>query len=50
MNEFEIYFSDLTPEAQERALEAAGIKDPKEANWDLNIVPIAIATFEPSDD
>lgn len=46
MKEMEIYFSDLTPEAQKRALEAAGIEDPKEANWDMDIIPIAIASFE----
>jgi hypothetical protein len=28
MNEFEIYFDDLTPEAQQRLLEAFGIESP----------------------
>ena len=31
MNEVLIYFSDLTEEAQQRVLAAAGIQDPKEA-------------------
>lgn len=31
----EIYFSDLTEKAQKRLLKAAGIKDPKETNWDV---------------
>lgn len=45
MKEMEIFWSDLTPEAQKRALEAAGISDPKEANWDMDILPVAIAAF-----
>lgn len=45
-NEVEIFFSDLQPEAQKRVLEAAGISDPKEANWDLDIVPVATVSFE----
>lgn len=48
MPTLEIYYSDLTPDAQKRALEAAGISDPKEANWDADIVPIA--TVELGDD
>lgn len=46
MNEVEIYFSDLTAEKQKELLEAAGISDPKEANWDMDIVPIAIVNLE----
>ena len=42
MRNLEIYFNDLTPEAQERALAAAGIKDASEANWDC----FSIATME----
>lgn len=44
MRNLEIYFSDLTPEAQERALAAAGIEDASDANWDY--FPIAIMEFE----
>lgn len=46
MKEVEIYFSDLTEDAQQRVLAAAGIKDPKEANWDNDIVPLATLSFE----
>ncbi len=46
-HDVEIYFSDLTPEAQQRVLDAAGITDPKEANWDGDILPLAIISFEP---
>ena len=31
----EIYFDDLTEEAQKKVLECAGIEDPAEANWDV---------------
>ena len=44
MRNLEIYFNDLTPEAQERALAAAGIEDASEANWDC--FPIATMEFE----
>ena len=33
--EFEIYFNDLKEETQQQLLEAMGIKDPAEANWDV---------------
>ena len=46
MKEVEIYFNDLTKEKQKELLEAAGISDPKEANWDMNIIPIAIVNLE----
>ena len=38
----EIYFDDLKEEAQKELLKQAGIKDPKEANWDV----WPICTFE----
>ena len=38
-NEYEIYFRDLTEEAQAALLEFMGINDPSEMNW--NIYPIA---------
>lgn len=41
MYTFEIFFSDLTEEAQKRLMEVVGIKDPKEMNWDMDILPIA---------
>jgi len=39
-NEFEIMFSDLTPEAQKELLKAFHIKSPEDMNWD--VVPIAV--------
>jgi len=38
--EFELYFSDLTPEAQKRLIAFWGISDPSELN--LEVVPICI--------
>lgn len=35
MKEIEIYFNDLTEEAQKQLLEVAGVKTPEEANWDI---------------
>ena len=46
MKTFEIYFSDLNISSQKELMRIIGIKDPKECNWDLDIVPIAIADFE----
>jgi hypothetical protein len=40
---FEIYFKDLTPEAQGRFLAFEEMADPKEGNYD--VFPIAV--FEP---
>lgn len=39
--EFNIYFSDLNEDAQERLLEMVGAESPEEMNWDMDIVPIA---------
>ena len=47
MATFQLYFSDLTEEAQERYMEALGIMCPEEANLDMDIVPIA--SFEIND-
>ena len=46
MKEFEIYFSDLNREAQNRLLELVGAETASEMNWDMDIVPIAIVNFE----
>lgn len=46
MNEFNIYFSDLTKDAQQRLLAYAGIADPREANWDMDVLPIASIMIE----
>lgn len=48
MDTFELYFNDLTPNAQARLLEAAGIKHPSEMNWD-NIFPITVLYFDDDD-
>lgn len=34
MKKIDIYFNDVSEELQKEFLEAAGISDPKEANWD----------------
>ena len=44
---FTIYFSDLIPETQAEMLEAAGISDPKEANWD--VFPLFEMEVEPEE-
>ncbi len=49
MKEFEIYFSDLNEDAQKRLMEAAGITDPREMNWDMDISPLAVFEFEDND-
>lgn len=45
-HEFNIYFSDLNEEAQKRFLEAVGVEDVSELDWDVNINSIATYTFE----
>lgn len=46
MHTFYIFFSDLNEEAQKRLMEVVGIKDPKEMNWDMDILPIATMDVE----
>jgi hypothetical protein len=41
-NELNIYFNDLTPEAQHKVLNFYGLKSPSEGNFDLDISPIAV--------
>lgn len=38
---FELFFSDLTEEAQKRYLDAMDLMCPEEANLDADIIPIA---------
>lgn len=45
--EFELYFYDLIPAAQEALLTAARLKEPEEANWDS--MPITTLTFYEED-
>jgi len=40
MEDLEIYFSDLTPEAQKKVLEFYRISSPEEAN--LDVMPLAV--------
>lgn len=42
--DFEIYFGNLNEETQKALLNAAGIQDPAEANWD--VFPVAIVSTE----
>lgn len=48
INTVEIYFNDLTTEAQSKVCKAAGIATGADANWD--IIPIALVDFEETDD
>lgn len=41
MEDFNIYFSDLKEESQRRLMEAVGITDPREMNWDFDLLPLA---------
>ena len=42
--DFEIYFGDLNEETQKALLNAAGMQDPEEANWD--VFPVATVSTE----
>ena len=42
MEELKIFFSDLNEETQQRVLKFYGIADPKEGNFDSDIVPLFI--------
>ena len=44
MEQFELYFDDLTEQAQERLCKCAGIENPEDANWDC--IPITTIEFE----
>lgn len=41
MDDFPIYFNDLNENAQKQLLNAVNVDDPKEMNWDINIIPLA---------
>ena len=43
----EIMFDDLTPQAQERLLEEAGVSKPEDMHWDE--VPVAVVEFSKDD-
>lgn len=44
----EIFFSDLIEQTQKDVLQAAGINDPKEANWD--VLPLATVILGEGDE
>ena len=44
----ELYYSDLTPEAQKKYLEVNGVSDASDLNWEVN--PIAIIEVEAEED
>ncbi len=43
---FEIYFNDLNDECKKKLMEHLSISAPGEANWDINIKPLAIIHIE----
>lgn len=48
--EFEIYFSDLNEDAQQRLLDTIGVASASDMNWDMDIVPIAVYSTEVFDE
>lgn len=44
----EIYYNDLTPEKQSEILEAAGLSNPADGNYDT--IPLAIVGFDSNND
>ena len=49
MKTFEIYFSDLNEDAQDRLLKAVGAERASDMNWNMDICPIAMYDFEEFD-
>lgn len=47
MAQFELYFTDLTEQAQKEILKKAGLQSPEDANWDC--FPITTVDFETED-
>lgn len=45
----DIYFNDLSDKAKAELLDAVRVKDAKEMNWDIDIVPLATLDFELED-
>lgn len=43
---YEIYFNDLNDRAKKELLDLLGIDDPREMNWDMDILPIATFDIE----
>lgn len=49
MKALDIFFSDLTPEAQQRVLDLYGYKTPADGNLDTDTIPLFSLTYYPSD-
>jgi len=49
MSEIEFYFSDLTPDAQERLLKAQGLSCAADGNYDMDIIPLFSIHVETED-
>jgi hypothetical protein len=47
--EMDLYFSDLTPDAQKRFLKFEGLKSAAEGNYDMDILPITTVVREEED-
>ena len=47
MRTLELYYNDLTPEAQKKYLKVQGVSDASELNWEVS--PIAIIEVEDED-
>ncbi|MCC7540541.1 MAG: hypothetical protein IT379_30270 [Deltaproteobacteria bacterium] len=47
---FELYWSDLTREAQERLLDELGMTSEQDMNWDQDIHPITTIEMENNDE
>ena len=45
----ELYFSDLNEKGQKKLLDAAGVEEPSEMNWDMDILPITAFEMEIED-
>jgi hypothetical protein len=42
VNEFPIYFSDLTKECQVRLLKFVGVESAGDMDWDMDILPLFV--------
>lgn len=45
----DIYFSDLNEKGRAKVLWAAKVDDPKEMNWDMDILPITVFEIQHDD-
>ena len=47
---FELFYDDLTPEAQERLLETAGLESPSDMNWDVLPIDVFVVAVPDGDE